>query len=75
MTDHVHLLVAFRPDRALTPFIRDAKSESARRVNQSVGGRVKWARGCYAGSVSHGQIPDVRAYLASQHIRHPNGAP
>ena len=28
MADHVHVLVSFRPDRTLTPFIREAKSES-----------------------------------------------
>ena len=28
MADDVHVLVSFRPDRTLTPFIREAKSES-----------------------------------------------
>src|SRR2546430_8277969 len=58
MADHVHVLVSFRPDRALMPFIRDAKSETARRVNATKEREhVTWARGYYAGSVSHGDIP------------------
>ena len=74
MADHVHVLVSFRPDRTLTPFIRDAKSESARRVN-TAGGRLTWARGYYAGSLSHSHIPAARTYLARQHQRHPHTVP
>src|SRR2546423_13948460 len=39
MADHVHVVVSFRPDRPLVPFIRDAKSESARKGNPG-GGRL-----------------------------------
>ena len=74
MADDVHVLVSFRPDRTLTPFIRDAKSESARRVN-TAGGRLTWARGYYAGSLSHSHIPAARTYLARQHQRHPHTVP
>jgi REP element-mobilizing transposase RayT len=75
MADHVHVLVSFLPERPLMPFIRDAKSESARRVNAAPPGRVRWARGYYAGSVSHGVIPALRGYLARQHTRHPDLVP
>ncbi len=75
MADHVHVLVSFRPDRRLMPFIRDAKSESARRVNTTTGGHLKWARGYYAGSLSHSHIPAVRNYIARQRQRHPDGVP
>ena len=71
LADHVHLLVSFAPDQALTPFIRDAKSESSRRVNRERADQLRWARGYYAGSISHSQIPATRTYLARQYLRHP----
>jgi len=75
MADHVHVLVSFRPDLSLMPFIRDAKSESARRVNGPHRRRLTWARGYFGGSVSHSHIPTVRAYLARQPLRHPDSVP
>ena len=74
MADHVHVVVSFRPDRPLVPFIRDAKSESARKVN-AAGGSLAWARGYYAGSVSRGHLAATRIYLARQHQRHPDRVP
>jgi REP element-mobilizing transposase RayT len=75
LANHVHVLVSFTPDRALTPFIRDAKSESSRRVSQSRPAQLRWARGYYAGSISHSQIPATRTYLANQFLRHPDLIP
>ena len=74
VADHVHVLVSFRADRPLMPFIRDAKSESARLV-KAAGGRLAWARGYYAGSLSHGHIAGARAYIAGQHVRHADRVP
>jgi putative transposase len=71
LSDHVHVVVSFRPDRSLTSFIRDAKSESARRVN-TAREHLTWARGYYAGSLSHSHIAPARVYLARQHERHPD---
>src|SRR5216683_4018004 len=34
LTEHVHLVVSYSPRAQLSAFIREAKSESARRVNQ-----------------------------------------
>jgi len=74
VADHVHVLVSFRPDRPLMPFIRDAKSESARAV-KTLGGRLAWARGYYVGSLSHGHVPAARTYIAGQHVRHADRVP
>ena len=74
VADHVHVLVSFRPDRPLMPFIRDAKSESAR-VVRTAGGRLTWARGYYAGTLSHGHISRARIYIARQHVRHADRLP
>ncbi len=75
LADHVHVLVSYRPDQSLAPFIRDAKSESARRVNSGATSFLRWCRGYYAGSLSHRDIAAARVYLASQHQRHPNQIP
>jgi len=32
LSDHVHVLVSYPPDVAVADFLREAKSESARRV-------------------------------------------
>ena len=75
LADHVHVVISFRPNRAITPFVRDAKSESARRVNTLREGRFRWARGYYAGSLSHSHVPAARNYLATQYPRHPDLVP
>src|SRR2546422_11743885 len=59
LTDHVHVLVSFRPDRSLMPFIREAKSESARQVN-APGGGLLWGPGDYPRSASPRPIPPPR---------------
>ena len=70
LADHVHVLVSYRPDSALTPFIRDAKSESSRRAES-----IQWGRGYYAGSVCKRHIMAVRTYIARQHSHHPHLIP
>jgi len=70
LTDHVHVLVSYRPDSILAAFVRDAKSESSRR---SV--TVGWCRGYYAGSVCRRHIAAVRHYIARQHSHHPDLIP
>jgi len=75
LADHVHILVSFKPDRALTPFIRDAKSESARRASADKPAQVRWARGYFVASISQSHLPAVRRYIALQFSRHPDLIP
>ena len=74
LTDHVHLIASIRPDMPLSPFIRHAKSESARRIN---GGAAvfQWARGYYVGSLSRSHVARACVYVAGQHRRHPDRVP
>src|SRR3989442_15401584 len=44
LADHVHVVVSFRPDRAIPPFVIEAKSESARGVNKLRGRAFRGAR-------------------------------
>jgi REP element-mobilizing transposase RayT len=77
LSDHVHVLVSYLPHVALTPFIRDAKSESARRINAARldAQRVRWCRGYYAGSLSRSHVTAARAYIGRQFQRHPDRIP
>jgi len=52
LTEHVHVLVSYRPDTALAAFVRDAKSESSRLA----GPNATWCRGYYAGSVCENHL-------------------
>jgi len=70
LADHVHVLVSFRPDSAISSFVRDAKSESSRRTET-----VTWSRGFYAGSICRGHIDAVRRYLGRQYSHHPDLIP
>ena len=75
LADHVHVLVSFLPERALTPFVRDAKSESARRINQARGAVFQWARGYFVESLSRTHVRAACDYVARQHLRHPDRVP
>lgn len=77
LTEHLHLLVRCAPDATVSAFIREAKSESARRVNKARtdGDAMRWCRGYFADSVSRSDVLGVRQYLASQHRRHPDRIP
>lgn len=69
LADHVHVLVSFPPDGTISAFVREAKSESARRA------KVHWARGYYAGTIDRRQVRTVRIYIGRQHARHPTLVP
>jgi len=77
LTDHIHMLISFLPNASLSAFVREAKSESARRVNEQVdsGRTLKWQRGFYADSVSRTHVPRVRVYIGCQYAHHPDRIP
>ena len=77
LTEHLHLLVRCAPDATVSAFVREAKSESARRVNEARNEReaMMWCRGYFADSVSPSDVLGVRQYLARQFQRHPDRIP
>ena len=77
LRDHVHVVVSYAPDATLSAFVRDAKSESARRINSARldAQRVHWCRGYYAGSLSRSHVAAARSYVARQFQRHPHLIP
>lgn len=69
LSEHVHVLLSFPPDATISAFVREAKSESARRA------KLQWCRGFYAGTLSRRQVRAVRIYVANQFSRHPDRIP
>ena len=72
MPDHVHLLIGFRPEAALSDLIRDVKSFSARHINESgwLCEHFKWQEGFGAFSYSRSDVPAVIRYIRRQEEHH-----
>ena len=75
LSDHVHVVASFRPEGGVVSFIRHAKSESSRRINLERGAVFQWARGYFVESVSRTHVRAACAYVARQHVRHPDRVP
>jgi REP element-mobilizing transposase RayT len=75
LSDHVHVIASVRPEGGVVSFIRHAKSESARRINQVRGAVFQWARGYFVESLSRTHVRAACAYVARQHLRHPDLIP
>jgi len=56
LSDHVHVIASVRPDGGLVSFIRHAKSESARRINEVRGAVFQWGRGYFVESLSRSHV-------------------
>jgi len=76
LAEHVHVVVSYLPMANVSSFIREAKSESARRVKVArPDSHLRWARGYYAGSLSRSHVRVARCYVGRQRIRHPDRLP
>ncbi len=64
-----------RRQGGLVSFIRHAKSESARRINNTRGAVFQWARGYFVASLSRTHVRAACLYVARQHLRHPDRVP
>src|SRR6266511_1799216 len=71
LSDHIHLLIRCAPDTTVSAFVREAKSESSRRVGKT----LRWQRGYFADSISRSDVIGVRRYIASQFTHHPDKIP
>ena len=67
--NHVHLLLAFPPDLALSDGVRILKANSSRLMRES-SRAFAWQEGYGAFSVSPSQIDGVKRYIANQAIHH-----
>lgn len=71
MPDHVHLLVRWRTDGAISDLMRNIKGGSSSWVHDTLGMReFAWQEGYAAFSVGQSAVEDVKAYLARQDEHH-----
>lgn len=68
--DHVHLLVRWRADAAISDLMRTLKSRSTKWVKSEFGSDFAWQEGYAAFSVSKSQEDVVRGYIAKQAEHH-----
>ena len=75
LSDHVHLLVSFRPSTRLSDFVGFVKTISSWAAGKRVPGAIRWCRGFRAQSISFKDVPKVACYISIQHRRHPDAIP
>jgi putative transposase len=70
--DHIHILIGFKPTRAIADIVRDVKSNSSRFVRQRgvTRGDFSWQEGYAAFTVSRSTVPSVRRYIRNQQEHH-----
>lgn len=70
--DHLHALIAVRPDKTIAETMQLIKGEAAYWMNKQQLTKLKfeWAVGYYAGSVSEDHLPRVRGYIRKQEQHH-----
>ncbi|MBN7813571.1 IS200/IS605 family transposase [Algoriphagus sp. H41] len=72
MSDHVHLLLGFRPNQALSELVQQAKASSSKWINEErlCTQKFAWQEGYGAFSYTKSDIPKVTHYIQNQKNRH-----
>jgi REP element-mobilizing transposase RayT len=72
MPDHIHLLMGFRPNQALSVLMQMVKEDSSKWINTKgfVIGKFSWQSGYGAFSYSKNQVPRVIRYIIDQEKHH-----
>ncbi len=72
MPDHLHLLVGFNPDCALSDLVRDIKANSSKFINDKrwVMGKFSWQTGFGGFTIGQSQIAKTANYIEHQEIHH-----
>lgn len=72
VTDHIHLLIGFKPDCSLSDLVRDIKANSSKFINeeQLVPGKFEWQTGFGAFTIGQSQIDGVTNYILTQEKHH-----
>lgn len=72
MPDHLHILLGFSPDIALSDLLREVKVNSTNFINEKrlIAGKFSWQRGFGAFTYSKSQIPKVADYIQLQEEHH-----
>ncbi|MFD2784777.1 IS200/IS605 family transposase [Hymenobacter rubripertinctus] len=72
MPDHVHLLIGFRPEKALSDLMREVKASSSKFINEQgwLMGKFSWQEGFGAFSYGASQLSAVISYIERQQEHH-----
>jgi REP element-mobilizing transposase RayT len=72
MPDHIHILIALKPNISLSDLVRDIKAVSSKFINDNnwVIGKFNWQEGFGAFSYSKSQIDNVVKYILNQKEHH-----
>ena len=72
MSNHVHILIGFRPTQSLSSLMQEVKRDSSAWINQNqfVMGKFSWQEGYGAFSYSKSQISSVAKYIENQEKHH-----
>ncbi len=72
MPDHVHILVGFRTNQAISDFVQDIKANSSKWINEKkfVRGKFAWQEGYGVFSYGKSQLKDLIIYIENQEEHH-----
>lgn len=72
MSDHIHILIGIKPNKALSDLVRDIKANSSQFINEKswINGKFEWQTGFGAFSYSHSQLTNVINYIKNQEDHH-----
>lgn len=72
VADHVHILLSWRTDEALSTLMRNLKAHSSKWIHQQFPqlAAFEWQEGYSVFTVSESQVVKVRNYIASQEEHH-----
>jgi REP element-mobilizing transposase RayT len=70
--DHIHLLMKFHPQFAISSTVQLLKANSSRWINENrnTSSRFQWQRGYGAFTVSQSMVATVKKYIANQREHH-----
>jgi REP element-mobilizing transposase RayT len=71
-SDHIHILIGFRPTQSLSELMQNVKRNSSEWINKEklVMGKFSWQEGYGAFSYSKSQISKVAKYIENQEEHH-----
>ena len=72
VSDHIHILIGFKPNFEISKLVQEIKANSSRIINQKrlVPGKFQWQEGFGAFSYSRSQIDGVVRYIRDQEKHH-----
>ncbi|MBL0104693.1 MAG: IS200/IS605 family transposase [Bacteroidetes bacterium] len=73
-TDHIHIVIGFRPNCVLSDLVREIKKATNNFINQSnfTKSKFNWQEGFSAFSCSKRELPEVIKYVQNQKVHHCN---